>query len=159
DDPVGVDLARRIVDFGLTAEDLGPRLHGQAAAAKARRALDLPWPAGLDPRPQELAVEPDPSDPMPKADVLVITWTIAEMLALADVLTPGVNPRTRWYRYDRLFDNYRPNIRKGAPALMAERLASYYPTKIGTKNVLCVKSELHPNQDGVTTGAGKATLP
>jgi hypothetical protein len=42
---------------------------------------------------------------------------------------------------------------------MAQRLASYYPTKIGTKNVLCVKSELHPNQDGVTTGAGKATLP
>jgi hypothetical protein len=159
EDPVGVDLARRIYDFGLTAEDLGPRLFGHAAEAKARRALELPWPAGLDPRPQELAVEPDPSDPMPRADVLVITWTIAEMLALADVLTPGVNPRTRWYRYERLFDTYRPKIRKGAPALMAERLASYYPTRIGTKQVLCVKSELHLNQDGVKTGAGTATLP
>ena len=159
DDGVGVDLARRIYDFGLTAEDLGPRLFGHAAEAKARRALDLPWPAGLEPRPQELPVEPDPGDPMPRADILVITWTAAEMLALADVLTPGVNPRTRWYRYDRLFDTYRPNIRKGAPAQNANRLASYYPTLIGSKKVLCVKSELHLNQDGVKTGAGTATLP
>jgi hypothetical protein len=42
---------------------------------------------------------------------------------------------------------------------MAERLASYYPTRIGSKKVLCVKSELHLNQDGKKTGAGTATLP
>jgi nucleoside phosphorylase len=159
DDPIGVDLARRIYDYGLTPEDLGPRLHGRAAETKARRALELPWPATLTPTPAELAVEPDPADPLPRADVLVVTWTIAEMLALADVLTPGVNPRTRWYRYDRFFDSYRPKIRAGAPAQMAQRLASYYMTRIGSKRVLCVKSELHPNQDGVKTGAGTATLP
>jgi hypothetical protein len=160
DDPIGIDLARRIYDFGLTADDLGPRQFGSAAASKARRALDLDWPPGLDPVPTELAVEPDSSDPLPKADVLVVTWTVAEMLALADVLTPGVNPRTRWYRYDRFFeDQYLPLIRNGAPARMAMRLGSYYPTKIGSKKVLCVKSELHLNQDGKKTGAGKATLP
>jgi nucleoside phosphorylase len=158
-DPIGVDLARRIYDYGLTAEDLGPRLHGRAAVDRARGGLDLPWPAGLTPTPRELAVEPDPGDPMPRADVLVITWTAAELLALADVLTPGVNPRTRWYRYDRSFDSYRAEIRKGAPAQVAGRLGSYYPTKIGSKSVLCVKSELHLNQDGVKTGAGTATLP
>jgi hypothetical protein len=160
DDPIGVDLARRIYDFGLTEDDLGPRQYGSAAAGKARRALDLDWPAGLEPQPQELAVEPDTEDPLPKADVLVVTWTIAEMLALADVLTPGVNPRTRWYRYDRLFeDEYLPLIRNGAPSRFSMRLGSYYPTKIGSKSVLCVKSELHLNQDGKKTGAGKATLP
>mgnify|MGYP001810199983 CR=1 FL=1 len=52
-----------------------------------------------------------------------------------------------------------PNIRKGAPARNAKRLGSYFPTKIGTKDVLCVKSELHLNQDGVRTGDGTATLP
>ena len=94
-----------------------------------RRPLGLAWPAGLDPVPTELAVEPDDSDPLPRADALVVTWTIAEMLALADVLTPGVNPRTRWYRYKRHFDDeYVPLIRGGAPARMAGRLGSYYPS-------------------------------
>ncbi len=159
DDPLDIDPTRRIVDYGITTEDYGPRLHGSAAEAKARRILALRWPIGLDPTPFELPAEPAPGDPLPRADVLVITWTIAEMLALADVLTPGVNPRTRWYRYDRAFEEYLPEIRNGAPARFAERLGSYYPTKIGSKSVLCFKSELHPNQDGVTTGAGKATLP
>jgi hypothetical protein len=160
DDPIGIDLARRIYDFGLTPDDLGPRQFGSAAASKARRPLGIAWPAGLDPVPTERAEEPGEGDPLPKADVLVVTWTIAEMLALADVLTPGVNPRTRWYRYDRFFeDQYLPLIRNGAPARMANRLGSYYPTKIGSKKVLCVKSELHLNQDGKKTGVGTATLP
>jgi Phosphorylase superfamily len=160
DDPIGIDLARRIYDFGLTPDDLGPRQFGSAAASKARRPLGIAWPAGLDPVPTELAEEPGEGDPLPKADVLVVTWTIAEMLALADVLTPGVNPRTRWYRYDRFFeDQYLPLIRNGAPARMANRLGSHYPTKIGSKKVLCVKSELHLNQDGKKTGVGTATLP
>jgi len=93
------------------------------------------------------------------ADVLVVTWTAAEVLALADTLTPGVNPRTRWYRYARNFESYLPEIRSGAPARFANRLGSYYPTTIGSKKVLCVKSELHMNQDSVKTGAGTATLP
>jgi hypothetical protein len=160
DDRIGTDLARRIYDYGLTPEDLGPRLFGSAAASKQRRALDLPWPSGLAPTPGELPAEPDPGDPLPRADVLVVTWTAAEMLALADVLTPGVNPRTRWYRYSRFFeDDYLAEIRDHAPARMANRLASYYPTTIGTRSVLCVKSELHLNQDGRKTGAGTATLP
>jgi len=160
DDPIGIDLARRIYDFGLTADDLGPRQFGSAAASKGRRPLGLSWPAGLAPLPSELSVEPDESDPLPKADVLVVTWTIAEMLALADVLTPGVNPRTRWYRYKRFFeDQYVPLIRDGAPSRFSGRLGSYYPTKIGSKKVLCVKSELHLNQDAKKTGVGTATLP
>lgn len=158
-DPVGVDLARRIYDYGLTEDDFGPRRHGRRVDAKARAALDVAWPAGLAPVPRELADEPDVTDPLPRADVLVITWTAAEMLALADTLTPGVNPRTSWYRYSRHFESYLPEMRGGAPARMVQRLGSYYPTTIGAKKVLCVKSELHLNQDGVKTGAGTATLP
>ena len=59
----------------------------------------------------------------------------------------------------RNFEEYLPDIRGGAPARAVGRLGSYYPTRIGSKSVLCVKSELHLNQDGVATGAGTATMP
>lgn len=157
--PLRHDVLRDIIDFGLTVEDLGPRRHGRAATVRPRRFLGFDWPSGRDPRPTELEVEPEPSDPLPKADVVIITWTVAELRALADVLTPGVDSASRWYRYDRNFESFLPSIRPGAPARNAQRLASYYPTRIGSRKVLCVKSELHLNQDGVRTGDGTATLP
>ncbi len=149
------DPERLKIDFGLTEADLGPRQPPQPALMAE---LGLPWPPGLAPQPQPLDVEPDVSDPLPRADVLVITWTVAEVEALADVLTPGFN-RNSWYRYARDFDDYLPQIRARAPARAAKRLASYFPTRIGERDVLCVKSELHLNQDGVKTGDGTATLP
>jgi len=154
-DPIA--RAREIIEFGLTADDLGPR---QVAPEPAMLAdLGLPWPTGLAPRPEPLDHEPDTSDPLPRADVLVVTWTVAELEALADTLTPGY-ARKNWYRYDRKFDEkYRPRIRKGAPALTVNRLGSYFPTRIGNSSVLCFKSELHLNQDGIRTGEGTATLP
>lgn len=150
------DFSRRIIDFGLTMEDLGGR---QPAPVIPMVALALPWPAGLAPNPQPLDDEPSPNDPLPKADVLVVTWTVAEVEALADTLTPG-HGRNTWYRYARRFqEHYVPLIRRGAPALAARRLGSYFPTRIGNKDVLCFKSELHLNQDGIATGPGTATLP
>jgi len=88
-----------------------------------------------------------------------VTWTVAELEALADVLTPGF-VRRRWYPYSRLFEErYRPQIRGGAPSLGVGRLGSYFATRIGNASVVCVKSELHLNQDGKPTGEGTATLP
>lgn len=151
-----VDFARQVIDYGLTEADLGPRL---PEAVGVLAALSFPWPDGLAPVPAPLEQEPDPEDPLPRADVLVITWTVAEVEALADTLTPG-HTRDNWYRYSRRFDaHYRPLIRKGAPALRAGRLGSYFPTRIGGRNIICFKSELHLNQDGVRTAPGKATLP
>jgi len=149
------DLERQKIDFGLTEEDLGPR---QPPGLAPLIDLGMPWPAGLAPRPQPFDTDPDTNDPLPRADVLVVTWTVAEVEALADVLTPGF-ARNSWYRYTRNFDDYLPDIRRTAPARNARRLASYFPTRIGDRDVLCVKSELHLNQDGVKTGEGTATLP
>jgi hypothetical protein len=153
-----VELARRVIDYGMTAADLGPRVRGLEAAVTPRALLAIDWPAGLEPTPEEIVPEPATSDPLPRADYLVVTWTAAECEALADVLTPGVN-RSRWFRYDRKFEEYLPRIRKGAPSRMAGRLGSWFFTRIGTRTVICFKSELHLNQDGVRTGAGRATLP
>ena len=149
------DPWRRIIDFGLTDEDFRPR---QLAAPMLMADVSLPFPASPKPQPRPLAIEPDPSDGLPQADVLVVTWTVAEVEALADVLTPG-NNRNNWYRYAKKFQDYLPEIRQGAPARKAPRLGSYFPTRIGNTDVLCVKSELHLNQNGIKTGDGQDTLP
>ncbi len=128
------------------------------AAAQPRIAID--WPADLAPTPKPLDSSPEPSDRLPIADVVVITWTVDEADALAEVLTPGFN-RMKWYPYAHNFEQLRDQIRAGAPARNAARLGSYMPTQVGSKSVLCVKSELHMNQDGISskTNPGTATLP
>lgn len=164
------DYGRQKIDFGMIDADLGPRLEPsvervlrglEAPSLRAQRALDVlsSWPEHWAPVPRALAREPETSDALPRADYLVVTWTIAELEALADVLTPGVL-RNGWYRYTRRFnDHYLPLIRTGAPARNARRLGSYYMTRVGDARVLCFKSELHLNQDGIMQASGYATLP
>ena len=53
----------------------------------------IPWPDGLAPVGVPYGRAAD--EPLPSADVVVVTWTVAEGEALADVLTPGM-PRTGW---------------------------------------------------------------
>jgi len=128
------------------------------AAAAPKPTYD--FPANTAPSPQ--AINPAPADdaPFPKADVVIVTWTRDEWEALADVLTPGASV-AKWYPYRRNYAQYLPKIRNGAPARTLNRLGAYYVTKIGAKTVLCVKSDLHLNQDSITIKEkpGTATLP
>jgi nucleoside phosphorylase len=158
DVPERKEIARLLLDAGTEAIDLElePVVDREAGLLAD---LGLPFPDGLAPEPQPIDPAPALDAPLPKADVVVVTWTVAELNALADVLTPG-HPRSHWYRYARGFEqSYLPKIRDDAPARKAKRLASYFPTKIGDKTVLCMKSELHLNQDGIPTGDKTSTLP
>ncbi len=155
------ELARTLLSSGSTETDLALRVEPQMLpkAFMPKAKLSLPFPEELAPVPQPLPASPDPEAPLDQADILLVTWTVAEHDALADVLTPGFN-RNDWYRYKHLFDEqYKDQIRNGAPAQKAGRLGSWFPTKIGSKKVMCYKSELHLNQDGIPTGPGTATLP
>ena len=144
------DLSRRI----LTYDSDEPSTYSvlslpQAGAMKAETRTPIPWPDGQAPSPQPLAKAPSPSDPLPQADYVVVTWTVEEAKALADTLTPGYPSKTSWYPYTHNFKTeFVPIIRKGAPSLASNRLASYFPTTIAGKSVLCMKSELHLSQDG-----------
>lgn len=155
-------IARELIKDKVDAVDLQLEPDVQALPAMASLTADLriSFPDGLAPIPQPFLNAPSVNAPIPKADVLVVTWTVDEQDAMCDVLTPG-HGRKAWYRYRHLFetDRYRGKIREGAPSLAANRLGSWFLTEINGKRVVCFKSELHLNQDGVTTGDGTATLP
>ena len=144
------DLARHIIMFDrddpstYSAYTLPPAM---IMGAEARSPI--PWPAGTAPVPKPLASKPAPSDPLPKCDYVIVTWTVEEAKALADTLTPGYPSQTAWYAYAHNFKSeFVPLIRHGAPSLESKRLGSYFPTTIVGKEVLCMKSELHLSQDG-----------
>jgi hypothetical protein len=157
------ELAREILSSGIDDADyeMFPTEEQQQAGDALMADLGIEWPQGLAPVPQPINPAPGPNKPLPKADVVIVTWTVDELMALCDVLTPKFN-RTKWYRYARFYDEkYDAQIRKGAPAKIGRRLGSYMPAKIGKLSVLCMKSELHMNQDGIEdpNSPGHATLP
>jgi nucleoside phosphorylase len=156
------EIARYVLSLGMEPADFSnARTDGVEGAAAAPPTLQIPFPEGLAPVPQPLDPAPATDNPLPQADAVVITWTVDEVDALASVFTPGFG-RNAWYRYDRDFaKRYRKQIRAGAPSLTANRLGSYFPVKIGPHDVLCMKSELHLNKDGISDPAkpGFATLP
>ena len=131
-----------------------------AADALTATRPPIAFPAGLEPQVQPLPPGADEQTPLPKADVVVITWTVDELAALAQVLTPEGQPDDVVQRYARSFDELRDRrsgrpLRRRSPSGSAATM----PTPIGSQKVLCMKSELHLNQDGVKTGEGTATLP
>ena len=155
------DMARTIKSAGMIDQDfqLKPDLSTLPEDKLKTADLGIALPDHLCPKPQPIQPEPQPSDPLPSADVVVLTYTVAECDALANVFTPGYT-RHMWYSYNRYFkEHYEPLIRKGAPASKSHRLGSYFLTRIGAKTVLCYKSELHLAQDAIPTGKGTATLP
>ena len=151
-------LARYIIEYGSAPDEpTGREIVAMDDETLADGGLGLHFPTGTKPEAQPWPDDLHPDNPLPKADILVVTWTVAEHQALADVLTPGVNSRN-WAPYRRNFQNkFKPHIRAGAPSLKADRLGSWCPTKIGDRSLVCVKSELHLNQDGIPTGTGTAT--
>ncbi|WP_123024280.1 hypothetical protein [Mycolicibacterium stellerae] len=153
------DPARYIIEFESTREDMGVRPTAAAPRAGAAAGLSLPFPNGTAPKARPLAVQPSASAKLPRADVLVVTWTAEEAKALADVFTPGFPRDTKWYKYKRLYNSYVPEISANAPARSLQRLGTYFPSRVAGRDILCVKSDLHLNQDGVRTGNGTATLP
>jgi nucleoside phosphorylase len=144
------DLSRHIITFD--AEDpstFSPHTLPPSAIMLAAAHSAIPWPSAEAPIPAPLATKPSPSDPLPQADYVVVTWTVEEAKALADTLTPGYPSKTAWYYYAHNYTtDFAPIIRKGAPSYVNKRLGSYFLTTIAGKRVLCMKSELHLSQDG-----------
>lgn len=135
-------------DFFATATEMA------ALVASAAVTQPVPFPAGLAPVPAAPASSPSPEDSLPPADVLVVTWTAAEAVALATILTPKV-ALTEWFEYKHNVNDFIPKVTgRKAPfndpthPRYYQSLGLYYPVRLAGKNVLCFKSGLHMDYDG-----------
>ena len=151
------DMQREIIDFDSEAPE-GREFLAFSTATGLSRFTDIPWPTGLAPK-----TGPKPSGPagraLPKADVLVVTWTVDEGHALSRVLTPGKDSRNDYVPYTHNFATISKKMKKGCPALDAGRLGAYWTTTIGKTKVVVFKSDSHLSQDTKTLPAGNGTLP
>lgn len=145
-DVTSEDFQREIIDFD-SESSAGRDFMAFSTATGLSRFTDIPWPKGLAP-----ITGPKPrgtgSSPLPRADVLVVTWTVDEGHALSRVLTPGKDSHNDYLSYTHNFATISKKMRKGCPALEAKRLGAYWTTKIGKKSVVVFKSDSHMSQDG-----------
>jgi Phosphorylase superfamily len=151
------DVMRDIIDFDSEAP-AGREFLAFSTATGLSRFTDIPWPKSLAP-----ATGPKPrggrSASLPKADVLVVTWTVDEGHALSRVLTPGKDSRNDYLPYTKNFSAISKKMRKGCPALELMRLGTYWTTTIGKKKVVVFKSDSHLSQDTKKLPAAGDTLP
>jgi nucleoside phosphorylase len=104
------------------------------------------WPTGLAP---VAAKGFEGSGPLPWVDVVVMTYTSAEGIATADVLSPGVQ-RDKWAEYTYHWADYEPHLTDSSPAREAKCMAYVQPIMISTVKVMLVKSNLHLSTDDKT---------
>jgi nucleoside phosphorylase len=144
-------LARFIIDF----DPRDPRSYHFSTAPYADQAIDvanavqadpIPWPAEYVPTPTSSKARKS-TDPLPEADVLVVTYTVAEGYALADVLTPSLETAD-WTPYRNGWQELKTEVKHGAPSLERDQAGLWATTTIGTKKVVVMKSDLHPSTDG-----------
>jgi len=141
------DFQREMIDFDSEGTE-GREFFAFSTATGLSRFADIAWPKNLAPQPDPTARK-GRSGALPKADVLVVTWTVDEGHALSRVLTPGKDSRNDYLSYKHNFTRISKKMRKGCPALNAGRLGAYWTTTIGKKTVVVFKSDSHMSQDTV----------
>ncbi len=151
------DFQREIIDFDSEGPE-GMAFLAFTTATGLSRFTDIPWPKGLAPK---TGAKPsgNASGPLPRADVLVVTWTVDEGHALSRVLTPGKDSRNDYLSYTHNFAAISKKMRRGSPALEAKRLGAYWTTTIGGKKVVVFKSDSHLSQDTRKIPNKNGTLP
>ena len=140
------DLQREIIDFDSESPS-GLQFLAFSTATGLSRYLDPAWPKRLAPTTGGKPASSGAS-PLPRADVLVVTWTVEEGHALSRVLTPGKDSRNDYLPYTHKYATISRKMRAGCPALEAKRLGAYWTTTIGKKSVVIFKSDSHMSQDG-----------
>jgi hypothetical protein len=144
------DLQREIIEFDSESR-AGREFRAFTTTTGLSAFVDIPWPAGLAPVTAATCagtVAAKAGRPLPKADVLVVTWTVDEGHALSRVLTPGKDSANDYCHYTHNYAEISKKMVAGCPARELKRLGTYWMTTIGGKSVVVCKSDSHMSQDG-----------
>lgn len=139
------DMRRELIEFDSEAP-AGEAFRAAATAAPGGLSdfVEITWPDGLAPKPGGTPR----GESLPKADVLVVTWTVDEGHALSRVLTPGFDSQHDWKPYTKNYDALSQLMVPQAPARSFGRLGTYWTTQIGANQATLFKSDSHMSQDG-----------
>src|SRR6478752_3993461 len=140
------DLRREIIEFDSEAP-AGRNFLAFTRAIGLSGFTDTAWPSGKAPTADK-TVRKGTGGRLPRADVLVVTWTVDEGHALSRVLTPGRDSRDDYRPYTRNFRTIAKKMRPGCPARNAGRLGTYWTGSIAGKRFVVFKSDSHMSQDG-----------
>lgn len=151
------DFQREIIEFDSQGLE-GAAFFAFTRATGLSRFTEIAWPQGLEPKTDAKARK-GKSGALPRADVLVVTWTVDEGHAVSRVLTPGKDSRDDYVSYRHNFAKVAAKMRKGCPALNAGRLGAYWTGTIGKKKVVYFKSDSHLSQDTKKAPKEGETLP
>ncbi len=151
------DFQREIIDFDSEGPE-GASFFAFSTATGLSRFTGIPWTKGLEPKTDNTPRK-GKAGALPKADVLVVTWTVDEGHALSRVLTPGKDSRNDYLPYRHNYARIAKKMTGRAPALQAKRLGTYWTGKIGTKSVVYFKSDSHLSQDTKKAPKPGQTLP
>lgn len=139
------DLQREIIDFDSEGPE-GAAFMAFSTATGLSRFTEIPWPKNLAPK-TDASARKGAAGALPKADVLVVTWTVDEGHALSRVLTPGKDSRNDYVPYKHNFSKIAKKMRRDAPAVEAGRLGAYWTMSVAGQRVVVFKSESHMSQD------------
>lgn len=128
------DFQREIIDFDSEGP-AGMAFLAFSTATGLSRFTEIPWPKGLEPKTGSKPTGKT-GGPLPRADVLVVTWTVDEGHALSRVLTPGKDSRNDYVPYTHNYGVISRKMSKSSPAVQAKRLGAYWTTVIGGKKVV-----------------------
>jgi purine-nucleoside phosphorylase len=150
------DFQREIIEFDSEAPE-GRAFLAFSTATGLSRFTDIPWPRGLAPKTGKKTGRRGSA--LPRADVLVVTWTVDEGHTLSRVLTPGKDSRNDFVPYTHNYAAFARKMSPRSPARQAKRLGAYWTTTIGKKTVVVLKSDSHLSQDTKQVPSKGQTLP
>ena len=128
------DIQREIIEFDSEGAE-GSEFLAFSTATGLSRVTEIRWPRGLAPK-TGTAPRDKKGRPLPRADVLVVTWTLDEGHALSRVLTPGKDSRNDYLPYTHIYRSDAKKMVPGCPATEAKRLGTWWTTAIGGKSVV-----------------------
>jgi len=155
--PTLAAIQREIIDFD-SQSPAGLGFLAFTTATGLTRFSEIDWPKKLAPK---TASKPGGTGKgrLPRADVLLATWTVDEGHALSRVLTPGKDSRNDYIPYTHNFATISKKMRAGCPAKQLQRLGAYWVTKINGTKVVVFKFDSHLSQDTKTPPKAGETLP